>query len=92
MEMKKAGYYSFMPALLILADHIGLSIPNYRIVIINPLDISTVASRLSADHDTNLKDFENDMRQIVRNYNKSNRNVNPVREVGLQFQESFISQ
>lgn len=88
-ELKKPKYLQWSSPFLVPVDPVALGIPDYFKIIKNPMDLSTVTTRLNTGQYENAKDFEADMRQIFKNCYKFNPAGSPVHEMGKSFEEVF---
>jgi len=88
-ELKKPKHLPITSAFLIPVDPVALNIPNYFTVIKNPMDISTVEKKLSHGDYTRAKEFESDIKLIVKNCKLFNPAGNPVHVMGTQLDRLF---
>jgi len=74
-------------------DPIALSIPDYPTIITNPMDLSTVESKLNDREYETLDDFAKDVRLIWKNAEKYNGPEHPVSKMGqtlsVEFEKKF---
>lgn len=80
------GYPFQMPV-----DPVALNIPHYHKIIKQPMDISTIASKLNHGQYENAKEFESDIRLIFQNCYKFNPRSDPVFDMGEKYEGVFNS-
>ncbi|KAL2862884.1 putative transcription regulator BDF1 [Aspergillus lucknowensis] len=85
---KPKNYYCAAP-FYIPVDPVALNIPTYHSIIKKPMDLSTVQTKLNTGQYENAKEFEADIRQIVKNCLKFNLKGDPTYVAGEQFEEIF---
>lgn len=91
-EVRDPKYQSFANIFYKAVDPVALQIPNYLHVIKNPMDLTTMATKLKEGEYGSAKDFEKDMRLIIKNCYTFNPVGNPVRDLGAQFDDLFTRQ
>lgn len=72
-------------------DPVALNIPHYHKIIKQPMDLSTIASKLSHGQYENAKEFEADIRLMFQNCYKFNPRSDPVFEMGEKYEGIFNS-
>lgn len=87
-EIKKQKYTENLP-FLVPVDPVALNVPDYFKIIKNPMDLQTVTTRLHSGQYENAKDFETDMRLILKNCFKFNPPGSPVHDIGKKFEQLF---
>lgn len=70
-------------------DPVALNIPHYHKVIKQPMDLSTIASKLNHGQYENAKEFEADVRLMFYNCYKFNPPSDPVFEMGEKYEGVF---
>ncbi|KAL3479855.1 Bromodomain-containing protein [Aspergillus californicus] len=88
-ELHKPKHYLYALPFHQPVDPVALNIPTYHSIIKKPMDLSTVQSKLNTGQYENAKDFEADIRQIVRNCLKFNLRGDPTYMAGEKFEEVF---
>ncbi|RDW81086.1 putative transcription regulator BDF1 [Aspergillus mulundensis] len=88
-ELQKSKHYSYAYPFYYPVDPVALNIPTYHSIIKKPMDLSTVTNKLNAGQYENAKEFELDMRQIVKNCFKFNLKGDPTYQAGEKFEEVF---
>ncbi|KAI9729328.1 MAG: hypothetical protein M1818_008545 [Claussenomyces sp. TS43310] len=87
-EIKKAKYTENLP-FLVPVDPVALNVPDYFKIIKTPMDLQTVTTHLHSGQYESAKDFENDMRLILKNCFKFNPPGSPVHDIGKKFEALF---
>lgn len=72
-------------------DPVALNIPHYHKIIKQPMDLSTIASKLNHGQYENAKEFEADVRLMFQNCYKFNPRSDPVFEMGEKYEGVFNS-
>lgn len=88
-ELHKTKHYNYAMPFYYPVDPVALNIPTYHSIIKKPMDMSTVQSKLRAGEYENAKDFEGDMRQILKNCFKFNIPGDPTYVAGQKFEEAL---
>lgn len=88
-ELHKTKHYNYAMPFYYPVDPVALNIPTYHSIIKKPMDMSTVQSKLRAGEYENSKDFESDMRQILKNCFKFNIPGDPTYVAGQKFEEAL---
>lgn len=88
-ELRKPKYGHINQPFLNPVDPVALGIPDYFRVIKSPMDLSTVADKLTNGEITSAKDFEADVRLIFKNCYKFNPEGSAVNLMGKQLEEVF---
>jgi bromodomain-containing factor 1 len=88
-ELKRPRHVAFAAAFMHPVDPVALNIPTYFKVIKNPIDLSTITSKLDSGQYESSKDFEADIRLMFRNCYKFNPEGSPVNHMGHQLENVF---
>ncbi|KAL5343728.1 hypothetical protein BJX70DRAFT_121080 [Aspergillus crustosus] len=88
-ELHKGKHFIFISPFYFPVDPVALNIPTYHSVIKKPMDLSTVQSKLNTGQYENAKEFETDVRQIVKNCFKFNLKGDPTYIAGEKLEEIF---
>lgn len=88
-ELHKTKHYNYAMPFYYPVDPVALNIPTYHSIIKKPMDMSTVQSKLRAGEYENSKEFESDMRQILKNCFKFNIPGDPTFVAGQKFEEAL---
>ncbi len=70
-------------------DPVALNIPHYHKIIKQPMDLSTIASKLNHGQYENAKEFEADIRLMFQNCYKFNPRTDPVFDMGEKYEAVF---
>ncbi|KAI9367797.1 hypothetical protein BJX61DRAFT_547153 [Aspergillus egyptiacus] len=90
-ELHKPKHYFYAAPFYVPVDPVALNIPTYHSIIKKPMDLSTVQSKLNTGQYENAKEFEADIRQIIKNCFKFNLKGDPTYSAGEKFEELFNS-
>ncbi|KAL4872943.1 Bromodomain-containing protein [Aspergillus spectabilis] len=90
-ELHKHKHFIYVSPFYYPVDPVALNIPTYHSVIKKPMDLSTVQSKLHTGQYENAKEFETDVRQIVKNCFKFNLKGDPTYIAGEKLEEIFNS-
>ncbi|KAL2835168.1 Bromodomain-containing protein [Aspergillus cavernicola] len=90
-ELHKPKHFVYAAPFYAPVDPVALNIPTYHSIIKKPMDLSTVKSKLNTGQYENAKEFETDIRQIVKNCFKFNLKGDPTYVAGAKFDELFNS-
>ncbi|CAK38875.1 uncharacterized protein An04g06140 [Aspergillus niger] len=88
-ELHKPKHYTYAMPFYHPVDPVALNIPTYHSIIKKPMDFSTVQSKLRAGQYENAKEFELDMRLILKNCFKFNIPGDPTYMAGQRLEEEF---
>ncbi|KAL5046834.1 hypothetical protein BDW71DRAFT_60281 [Aspergillus fruticulosus] len=88
-ELHKTKHYSYAFPFYYPVDPVALNIPTYHSIIKKPMDLSTVSSKLNTGQYENAKEFELDIRQIMKNCFKFNLKGDPIYMAGEKLEEVF---
>ncbi|KAL3437402.1 Bromodomain-containing protein [Aspergillus tetrazonus] len=88
-ELHKTKHYSYAFPFYYPVDPVALNIPTYHSIIKKPMDLSTVSSKLNTGQYENAKEFEMDIRQIMKNCFKFNLKGDPIYMAGEKLEEVF---
>ncbi|KKK14726.1 hypothetical protein AOCH_001714 [Aspergillus ochraceoroseus] len=88
-EFHKPKHYYCAAPFYVPVDPVALNIPTYHSIIKKPMDLSTIQSKLNTGQYENSKEFEIDVRQIVKNCFKFNLKGDPTYIAGEKFEELF---
>ncbi|CAG8015747.1 unnamed protein product [Penicillium olsonii] len=88
-EMHKNKHYNFVMPFYFPVDPIALNIPTYHKVIKEPMDLSTVQSKIKTGQYENAKEFESDVRMIFKNCFRFNIPGDPTYICGQRSEEIF---
>ncbi|KAL4909068.1 Bromodomain-containing protein [Aspergillus multicolor] len=88
-ELQKSKHYSYAFPFYYPVDPVALNIPTYHSIIKKPMDLQTVNHKLTTGQYENAKEFELDIRQIVKNCFKFNLKGDPTYVAGERFEEVF---
>lgn len=88
-ELRKAKHYDINAAFMQPVDPVALNIPSYHKVIKKPMDLQTMANKLSAGEYTTAKEFEKDFDLIIKNCRTFNGEDHIVYEQALKLQELY---
>lgn len=88
-EITKSKYQHISFPFQAPVDPVALNIPHYHKLIKNPMDLSTVGSKLSHGQYENAKEFEADIRLIFQNCYKFNPPTDPVHGMGKQLEALY---
>jgi bromodomain-containing factor 1 len=90
-ELNKPKHYLCAAPFYYPVDPVALNIPTYHSIIKKPMDLTTVQTKLNTGQYENAKEFEADLRQIVKNCFKFNLKGDPTYVAGEKFEEVFNS-
>ncbi|KAL4919973.1 Bromodomain-containing protein [Aspergillus aurantiobrunneus] len=90
-ELHKPKHYLYAAPFYVPVDPVALNIPTYHSIIKKPMDLSTISSKLQTGQYENAKEFESDVRQILKNCFKFNLKGDPTYLAGEKFEEVFNS-
>ncbi|KAJ3253267.1 hypothetical protein HDU77_004667 [Chytriomyces hyalinus] len=88
-ELFKPKYFSFNFPFLEPVDHVKLQIPNYPLIIRNPMDFGTILKKLEAQVYANGAEYEADARLVFRNCYTFNAEGSEVHEMGRRLEQVF---
>ncbi|KAL3490850.1 Bromodomain-containing protein [Aspergillus germanicus] len=88
-ELNKPKHYLCAAPFYYPVDPVALNIPTYHSIIKKPMDLTTVQTKLNTGQYENAKEFEADLRQIVKNCFKFNLKGDPTYVAGEKFEELF---
>ncbi len=88
-ELHKPKHYLYAAPFYFPVDPVALNIPTYHSIIKKPMDLSTISSKLQTGQYENAKEFETDIRQILKNCFKFNLKGDPTYMAGEKFEEVF---
>ncbi|KAL2821913.1 Bromodomain-containing protein [Aspergillus granulosus] len=88
-ELNKPKHYYCAAPFYYPVDPVALNIPTYHSIIKKPMDLNTVQTKLNTGQYENAKEFEADIRQIVKNCFKFNLKGDPTYLAGEKFEELF---
>ncbi|KAL3464110.1 Bromodomain-containing protein [Aspergillus heterothallicus] len=88
-ELNKPKHYYCAAPFYYPVDPVALNIPTYHSIIKKPMDLTTVQTKLNTGQYENAKEFEADLRQIVKNCFKFNLKGDPTYLAGEKFEELF---
>ncbi|KAL2857883.1 Bromodomain-containing protein [Aspergillus pseudoustus] len=86
-ELNKPKHYYCAAPFYYPVDPVALNIPTYHSIIKKPMDLTTVQTKLNTGQYENAKEFESDLRQIVKNCFKFNLKGDPTYVAGEKFEE-----
>lgn len=84
--MYRKQYMEVVGAFLYPVDPVALNIPDYPRIIKNPMDMSTIQSRISQHQYNTAQDIYNDFKLMLNNCFTYNPPGTPVHEVGRQLE------
>jgi len=90
-EMHKPKHWAVASPFYFPVDPVALNIPTYHSVIKKPMDLSTVQTKLKAGQYENAKEFEADVRLMLKNCFKFNIPGDPTYVAGQKCEEVFNS-
>ena len=90
-ELQKPKHNAVAFPFLAPVDPVALNIPHYHKIIKQPMDLSTIASKLNHGQYENAKEFEADVRLMFQNCYKFNPRTDPVFEMGEKYEGVFNS-
>lgn len=90
-ELQKPKHNAVAFPFLAPVDPVALNIPHYHKIIKQPMDLSTIASKLNHGQYENAKEFEADVRLMFQNCYKFNPRSDPVFEMGEKYEGVFNS-
>lgn len=88
-ELHKPKHYAYAAPFYYPVDPVALNIPSYHSVIKTPMDLSTMQSKLRTGQYEHAKEFETDMRQMLKNCFKFNIPGDPTYVAGQRLEEVF---
>ncbi|QGA17586.1 hypothetical protein EYB26_005257 [Talaromyces marneffei] len=88
-ELHKPKYWAVASPFYFPVDPVALNIPTYHSVIKKPMDLSTVQTKLKAGQYENAKEFEADIRLMLKNCFKFNIPGDPTYVAGQKCEEVF---
>jgi bromodomain-containing factor 1 len=88
-ELHKPKYWAVASPFYFPVDPVALNIPTYHSVIKKPMDLSTVQTKLKAGQYENAKEFETDVRLMLKNCFKFNIPGDPTYIAGQKCEEVF---
>ena len=88
-ELSKPKYSSIAFPFMLPVDPVALNIPHYHKLIKQPMDLSTISSKLNHGQYENAREFEADVRLMFSNCYKFNPPSDPVHGMGKQFEGVF---
>ncbi|KAJ5605680.1 Bromodomain [Penicillium lagena] len=88
-ELHKGKYYEIAAPFYLPVDPVALNIPNYHSVIKKPMDLSTVQNKLRSGQYENAKEFEIDIRQMLKNCFRFNMAGDIIYAAGQRLEEVF---
>lgn len=88
-ELHKGKYYEIAAPFYLPVDPVALNIPNYHSVIKKPMDLSTVQNKLRSGQYENAKEFEMDVRQMLKNCFRFNMAGDIIYAAGQRLEEVF---
>ncbi|KAL5116221.1 transcription initiation at TATA-containing promoter protein [Pleosporales sp. CAS-2024a] len=71
-------------------DHIALNIPTYPEIVKNPMDLSTMESKLKENRYTYVREFMADLDQMIENSELFNNKQHPVTQSGYNLRAYFL--
>lgn len=85
-NMKKTKHaFSFLAPV----DPVALNIPHYHNIITNPMDLTTMETKLKSGQYSSVQDFVNDFYLIISNTRTFNGDNHPVTQAGLSMEAYF---
>lgn len=90
-ELYKTKNYPVVFPFYYPVDPVALNIPTYHSIIKKPMDLSTASSKLQTGQYENAREFELDIRQIIKNCFKFNLKGDPTYVAGENFEAIFNS-
>lgn len=88
-ELHKSKHYSYAVPFYLPVDPVALNIPSYHSIVKNPMDLSTISSKLKAGQYEHAKEFEADMRLMLKNCFRFNIQGDPTYMAGQRLEEVF---
>ncbi|KAL2160727.1 hypothetical protein VTH06DRAFT_924 [Thermothelomyces fergusii] len=88
-ELRKTKHYDINAAFLQPVDPVALNIPDYHKVIKRPMDLQTMANKLSAGEYQSMKEFEKDFELIIKNCRTFNGEDHIVYAQALRLQDLY---
>jgi bromodomain-containing factor 1 len=88
-ELHKPKHYNYAAPFYLPVDPVALNIPTYHSVIKKPMDLHTMQQKLNAGIYENAREFEADMRQMLKNCFKFNIPGDPTHSAGKKLEEIF---
>ncbi|KAF2036220.1 Bromodomain-containing protein [Setomelanomma holmii] len=71
-------------------DHVALNIPTYPDIVTKPMDLSTMENKLKENKYTYIKEFMEDLDQMVVNSELFNNKQHPVTQAGYNLRAYFL--
>lgn len=88
-ELRKTKHYDVNAPFLQPVDPVALNIPTYHKIIKKPMDLQTMADKLSAGEYTTAKEFEKDFDLIIKNCRTFNGDDHAVYHQALRLQDLY---
>ncbi|PWY87674.1 Bromodomain-containing protein [Aspergillus heteromorphus CBS 117.55] len=88
-ELYKPKHFGYAAPFYYPVDPVALNIPTYHSIIKKPMDLATVGTKLKAGQYENAKEFELDIRLILKNCFKFNIPGDPTYVSGQRLDEEF---
>ncbi|CAG8434704.1 7790_t:CDS:2 [Diversispora eburnea] len=88
-ELRKRTHWHYAYPFYEPVDAEALRVPDYYKIITNPMDLSTIGSKLDADQYKNSEGFESDVRQIFKNCYAYNDQKSDVYKMGKMLESVF---
>ncbi|PYH96232.1 transcription regulator Bdf1 [Aspergillus ellipticus CBS 707.79] len=88
-ELYKPKHFGYAAPFYYPVDPVALNIPTYHSIIKKPMDLATVGNKLKAGQYENAKEFELDIRLILKNCFKFNIPGDPTYVSGQRMDEEF---
>ncbi|KAM7213932.1 Bromodomain-containing factor 1 [Rhypophila decipiens] len=88
-ELRKSKYYDLNAAFLEPVDPVALNIPSYHKIIKKPMDLLTMDRKMKAGEYLNLKDFDKDFEQIIKNCRTFNGEDHIITQSALRLQDLY---
>ncbi|KAL2148918.1 hypothetical protein VTH82DRAFT_1604 [Thermothelomyces myriococcoides] len=88
-ELRKTKHYDINAAFMQPVDPVALNIPDYHKVIKRPMDLQTMANKLSAGEYQSIKEFEKDFELIIKNCKTFNGEDHIVYAQALRLQDLY---
>ena len=71
-------------------DHIALNIPTYPTIVTKPMDLSTMEGKLKENKYTYVREFMEDLDQMIENSELFNNKQHPVTQAGYNLRAYFL--
>ncbi|KAK4131638.1 hypothetical protein BT67DRAFT_408211, partial [Trichocladium antarcticum] len=88
-EIRKTKNYEINVAFMQPVDPVALNIPSYHRIIKKPMDLGTMASKLSSGEYTSAKEFEKDFDLIIKNCRTFNGEDHVIYHQALRLQDLY---